>query len=348
MRQHKQYGKEDVSATLRGPMTGAVLLAVLFFLLRMLGVVDVSGITVFNTVFISILMQAFPFMLVGVLVASLLHVFVSDERIVKIFPIRHGWGFLTALFAGIFFPVCECAIVPVMTRLVKKGVSLPIAVTFMLAAPIINPIVIASTLYAFRGEPEVAILRVGLGLFIALLAGIALSMFYKDKTMLLPQKSKDACDCDPANGCVCSSCATGGGSGFLSKAKQTLLHAGEEFFEVGKYLVIGAAITSLLQTLIPREVFVGLSTRPGFSLLIMMAMAFLFSACSTSDAFIARSFTDKLPMGAVMGFMVYGPMMDMKNVLMLLANFKRSFVLKLCVLITVLNFAMLYFFALFY
>ena len=107
--------------------------------------ITIEQLEVFNTIFTSILMQAFPFMLIGVLVSSAMHIFVPDQWLVKVFPTKNGLGFLTALFAGLFFPVCECAIVPLMTRLVKKGVSAPIAITFMLFAPIINPIVLIST-----------------------------------------------------------------------------------------------------------------------------------------------------------------------------------------------------------
>ncbi|SHI19861.1 CobW/HypB/UreG, nucleotide-binding domain [Sporanaerobacter acetigenes DSM 13106] len=113
--------------------------------------IDFSGFEAFNMIFIGMLIQAFPFMLVGMFVSSIIQVFISNETIVKIFPTKFGLGFLTAMFGGILFPVCECAIVPVTVRLVKKGVALPVAVTFMLSAPIINPIVIASTLYAFPG-----------------------------------------------------------------------------------------------------------------------------------------------------------------------------------------------------
>ncbi len=102
---------------------GLILVAggyLLFSVMRSVGV-DLSGIEVFNTIFTSVLMQAFPFMMIGVLVSSAMHIFIPDEWVIKIFPTKYGLGFLTAMFGGIFFPVCECAIVPVMTRLIKKA-----------------------------------------------------------------------------------------------------------------------------------------------------------------------------------------------------------------------------------
>jgi len=114
----------------------------------------------FNTIFLSILIQSFPFILFGVFVSSIIQVNASSEKITNIFPKNTALQFIVAIFAGFCFPVCDCSIVPVGARLVKKGVPIPAAVTFMLAAPIINPIVIASTLYAFPSQPSLAIYRV--------------------------------------------------------------------------------------------------------------------------------------------------------------------------------------------
>lgn len=280
-------------------------------------------------------------MLIGVLISSALHVFVPDGWLVKIFPTKYGLGFITAMFAGVFFPVCECAIVPVMTRLVKKGVSPAITITFMLSAPIINPIVIISTLYAFPGQPEVTMYRVCFGLGIALLVGLVLMITDGSKTaILLPQNSADV-----VRDCCCGHHGANFPVKMFDKLKELFLHAGEEFFSVGKYLVIGAALTSLVRVLTPEGAFKSLGAQNALSLLLMMAAAFLFSACSTSDAFIARSFMNQISMGAIMGFLVFGPMMDVKNILMLFANFRTGFVLRLSLLIFFLNYVVLYFFA---
>lgn len=343
----------------------ACILTALFIALWMKGILSFSALRTFSTVFVSILIQAFPFMLIGVLVSSVMHFFVPDGLIVKVFPTKHGLGFLTALFAGLLFPVCECAIVPVMTRLVKKGVALPIAVSFMMAAPIINPIVIVSTLYAFPGQPDVMLMRVGLGLLIALMVGLVLFALGigKDSTLLAPidehDHPKDAHDhgwkhphgvaCSHSHGagetCSCCSNPVLKGLSIPKKIVAMLLHAGDEFFDVGKYIVIGAFITSLIQLVIPREAFISLGSQSGMSLIVMMLMAFVFSACSTSDAFIARSYLGRMTLGSILGFLVYGPMMDTKNMLMLLGSFKKAFVVKLIAIVTILNFVTMYFVA---
>ncbi|WP_207637154.1 permease [Anaerovorax odorimutans] len=339
----KEKRKKDKTVALSIIIMVFALCYIVFSYLRTIETYNLSlnGLKVFNTIFISILMQAFPFMLVGVFVASALHVFVPDDFIVKVFPRKYGLGFLTAMFGGILFPVCECAIVPVMTGLVKKGVALPIALTFMFSAPIINPIVILSTLYAFPGQPQIALLRVIFGLMIALIIGVILFFTGFGEDAL-----KNVHDIHHTHDCSCVCCGHNHVSHKISlneKLKALFLHSGEEFFGVGRYLVLGAFITSLIQAIIPREVFINLYTQNGLSLFIMMAAAFLFSACSTSDAFIARSFIDKFSIASIMGFMVFGPMMDIKNIFMLLGSFKKKFVFGLCIFVFFINFIMIYF-----
>lgn len=295
----------------------------------------------FNTIFIGILIQAFPFMLVGVFVSGFMNIFISKEMIVKIFPKKYGLGFLTAMFAGIFLPVCECAIVPVTSRLVKKGVSLPVAITFMLSAPIINPIVILSTLYAFPEMRMIAFYRVFFGLSIAFVVGMILLIFPESKSALLEKKQENHCDCKSC--CSSNDSIEPSQKETLSqKIKLTFSHVGHEFFDVGKFFIIGAFLTSVIQTFVPREIFSAVSGNIALSLGFMMLLAFLFSVCSTSDAFIARSFWYRFPPSSVMGFMVFGPMMDIKDILMLLASFKKGFVIKLAVIITIVSFVMLY------
>ncbi len=298
---------------------------------------DLSRLQLFNTVFISILIQAFPFILVGVLISSILQVFVREETIIRLFPRNKAVAFGAAVISGIFFPVCDCAIVPVVGRLVKKGVPLPVAMTFMLAAPIVNPIVIASTFYAFPGQIQVVLLRTALGIAIAVAVGIVFVIF--------PQSSPLAEDNSiRRDACACGFCDNGYAEkkGFMPKLEAICMHAASEFFEVGRFLVIGAFISTVMLTFIPKEILSGLGGESAASLLVMMAAAFIFSVCSTSDAFIARTFTGQFPLSSIMGFLVLGPMFDIKNLLMLLGSFKKSFVIRLVLAIAVVSFAVLY------
>lgn len=304
-----------------------------------LAAIDLSRFQVINTVFLSILIQAFPFILFGVIISSIIQVFVSNERIVKFFPKKNGIGFIVAIFAGFLFPVCDCAIVPIAARLVKKGVPLPTALTFMIAAPIVNPLVIASTFYAFPGQPSIVFFRLFLGILIALAVGMTFLFFSEEKSVTLNSLDDIMCRC----GYCGDSTVT---NGFAGKVEAIFRHAGAEFFEVGRFLIIGAFLSSMVQTLLPKDILSNIGGGNIVSLIIMMLSAFLLSVCSTSDAFIARTFVNQFPMGAVMGFMIVGPMLDVKNLLMLIGNFKKQFVINLVFVIFVLALIVLSFFLL--
>ncbi|QAA30990.1 permease [Clostridium manihotivorum] len=286
-----------------------------------------SKVQIFSTVFLSILIQAVPFILVGVLFSSIIQVFVTSEVLGRFFPKNPILGFLFALISGVALPVCDCAIVPVASRLIKKGIPLPIAITFMLAAPIVNPIAIASTLYAFPNQPTTALYRIYFGATIAFFVGL---IFY-----IFPEKDVALDSLDNLAQCECAVCSDyyGGTKGIVEKVKAIFKHSSMEFFQVGKFLIIGAFLSSLLQVMVPKDIIFNLGGTTITSLLVMMLAAFILSVCSTSDAFIARTFINQLPFRSVLGFMVVGPMIDIKNLSMLLGNFKKKFVVKVVVLI---------------
>ena len=316
-----------------------------------------------HTVFTGIVLQAVPFMLLGALLSSALYAFVPDRLLVKIFPKKYGLGFFTALFAGALFPVCECAAVPLMRSLIKKGVAMPIAVTFMLASPIVNPISIVSTLYAFPQQPSVAFYRLSFGLLIAFAIGLLL-LFYPEEKYLKEDFDVDSAVQPRTFGGVDTAfrLATGRTSTekrrnepqsdnlddaavgssvqqrMAAKIYMLLMHTCSEFFTAGPFLILGAFITALIRAAVPQELFSITSGSAAGSLLVMMLFAFIFSACSTSDAFIARSFLNRFSFGSILGFLVYGPMMDIKNLFMLLSLFKKRFVIELTLIITAINF----------
>jgi len=317
-----------------------------------------------HTVFTGIVLQAVPFMLLGALLSSTLYAFVPDRLLIKIFPKKYGIGFLTALFAGSLFPVCECAAVPLMRSLIKKGVAMPIAVTFMLASPIVNPISIVSTLYAFPQQPAVTFYRLCFGLTIAFGIGLIL-LFYPEEKYLKEDFDREPAEQPHIFGGVdvdtAFRLATGRTSAqnsssepqsdnfgdtaaesklqwLQAKVYALLMHTCSEFFTTGPFLILGAFITALIRAAVPQELFSITSGSAAGSLLVMMFFAFVFSACSTSDAFIARSFLNRFSFGSILGFLVYGPMMDIKNLFMLLSLFKKRFVIELTLIITAINF----------
>ena len=125
--------------------------------------------------FISILPEGVPFVLLGTLLSGLIDQFLPAKFLYRILPKNRGASILVSGLVGLVLPMCECGIVPVIRRLIRKGLSIPSAVTYMLSAPIVNPIVAVSTFMAFKGQSalEMTSLRLGLGYLIAVGVGLS-------------------------------------------------------------------------------------------------------------------------------------------------------------------------------
>ncbi|MDR1962091.1 MAG: permease [Gracilibacteraceae bacterium] len=291
-------------------------------------------------VFLGIILQAIPFLLVGVLISGAIEIFVSRAAIESRFPKTTPAGMATAVVAGFCLPVCDCASIPVFHGLVRKGVPLPAAVTFMTAAPVINPVVIFSTYHAFSGDMRIVALRVFIGLIAAVTVGLTFAAA-PPKKQLLTGGILDRLMC----GCGCAEDA-GSETSFTGKIGLLFRHAQAEFFNMGKYLILGSFISAVFQAAGPRTL--ASSTRGAglaLSLAIMMVMGFVLSLCSSSDAVVARSFASQFPSGALMGIMGFGPMMDIKNALMLSSVFTGRFILRLALTAFAVCFAFVFLYA---
>lgn len=287
----------------------------------------------FKILFISIILEAFPFILLGVLFSALLQVFVTDELIQKFTPKNPVAGVLFGALLGILFPLCECGMIPVVRRLIRKGMPAYIGIVYLLAGPIVNPIVYASTFTAFRTKPEMAYSRMGLAFVIAVIVGLLLYKFMKNSPLKTTQATQMA-----YHGHSHSHDHGASGSGFKGRVASILSHASDEFFEMGKYLIFGALLTAIIQTAIDRSTLAAFADQPIFSYVFMMGFAFILSICSTSDAFIASSFSGMFDFGPLLAFLVFGPMIDLKNTLMLLSTFRVKFVFILIALTAALTF----------
>jgi len=307
-----------------GTLCLGILFFVAFYLIIVIPFFKPSQ-TIFNTivnVFLGIMLQAVPFLMIGVLISSAIQIFISRDTIERRFPKRLLPGMAAAILFGFLLPVCDCASIPIFRSLVRKGIPLPVAVTFMTATPVINPVVMLSTYYAFGGSLRIVAARVGLGIVSASLIGLCFA--------IRPCRFKELSGGFDGVMCSCG-CYEGAEAVKTLKGRLSLFirHSQAEFFSVGKYLMIGAFVSSVFQTVIKKAFFVESGSGLILSLLLMMAMAFLLSLCSSSDAVVARSFASRLPMGAVMGFLVFGPMIDIKNVIMLSGGFTGRFILRL-------------------
>lgn len=280
----------------------------------------------FSIIFSSIVLEAFPFMLLGTLMGGFVEVFLGREQLMRWLPKNRRMAIVAAAFMGIIFPVCECAIVPVVRKFIHKGLPLGSAVAFLLGGPIVNPLVFGSTLVAYSFSFETAILRFIVGAGIAIGIGILIdSTLTADQALLPNSQTKD------------QPCCHGGCShdhdiplSLLGKLRSALSHGAADFYDIGRFLIMGAFIAAALQTLVPRASFLCITDGPMIAIIAMMALAVVLNLCSEADAFIAASFQPMgIPFSAQMAFMVMGPMLDIKLILMYFTVFTRRMILLL-------------------
>ncbi len=308
-------------------------------------------------VFISIVLEAIPFMLVGSLVGGFIEVFVSRDRIMSLMPERGRFTVWVAAGAGLLFPVCECAVVPVVRRLVGKGMPLSAAVAYLLAGPIVNPIVAASTAMAYAFDGQVVALRLALGYGIAVAIGITMGRLFKGRDAFVDNTAPETgCACDPGThhhddplpghpdvslpSTVSPTVPTAGGYAegtrvgrITGRLADAVRYAADDFSAVAHFLVIGAFIAALAQTYVSRAVFVNLGDLPFASVVVMMGLAVLLNLCSEADAFIAASFQGLVSLPAQLAFMLTGPMFDIKLLLMYQRLFRRRAIITLAAMI---------------
>jgi len=309
-----------------------------------------------NTIFLSMIMEAIPFVLVGVLISGIIQSFISERWIARIMPKNRILSTLLGASIGVFFPSCECGIVPITKRLLNKGVPLQAGIGFMLTGPIINPIVLFATYIAFGNDWKMVFIRCGMAFVVAVCVSIILSLLFPEMPLKeytfqgsrrassaeseagISAESETACTIDPAVQEEAKAPKLPAGvkaRRILDQLYQVCLHGIDEFFSVGKYLVIGAFIAASMQTFIPTSYLMKLGNTPLMASLIMIALAFIMSLCSEADAFIASSFRSTFSVGPLSAFLVFGPMIDIKNTLMLLGTFHKRFVFALIGFVTI-------------
>ena len=269
----------------------------------------------FALAFLGILFEGAPFILLGTLASGFIEVYLPKGVMDRFLPKNPLAAVFMAGLMGAILPVCECAVVPVIRRLVKKGLPVSCALTYMLAAPIVNPITALSTWKAFEG-PHVWVMmfsRLILGYAVAVGVGLIVSRCKPAsilKAGVIPTEDQEAkaSDCCEAGKC-CQHEPSPQGDRVVTAFRGAL----KDFVDVGVYFTIGVTLTALFNTGIAPGVewLDGLAKSEALSPVALMALAFILSLCSTSDAFIAASL-DKFSWGAKLAFLTFGPMLDLK------------------------------------
>ena len=273
----------------------------------------------FLLIFTSIVIEALPFILVGALASAAIAVYLPQGSFGWISRLPLGLQIPGAALGGFAFPVCECGSVPVARRLIARGAEPGAGIAFMLAAPVLNPIVLASTWVAYGGHmrgAEMVAGRASLGLVTAAAVGFAFSRT-KPGELLRPRPADFEHDLHHGD------TAAGRPVAFAN-------HLVSDFLFMGKFIVLGAGLSALVQVVLPGSVISALGGAPVLSALALMAVAFVLSLCSEADAFIAASFGAFTP-GAQLAFLVFGPLADMKLTVLYGATFRSWFVGRLLI-----------------
>ena len=294
----------------------------------------------FSVSFLSILFEGAPFMFIGTLIAGFVDAFVPPHVMERMLPRNISLAVGLSAVLGVAFPMCECGLVPVIRRMIRKGMPVSCALTYLLSAPIVNPIVAASTIAAFRGQRPImtASLRLAIGFAVACIVGLIVArlspqlILNREMQALLPNPHPNPISELNSNSSnsIRPHFSPSDALGIKRKVIGAIHCGGHDFLDVAFYLVIGAAIASIFNTAINREVLIPLSSHTIFATTAMMGLAFLLSLCSTSDAFIAANFS-AFPLVSKLAFMVFGPMMDGKLFLMYGLVFRKRFTLLLTI-----------------
>lgn len=268
-------------------------------------------------------LEGAPFILLGALLSALIEVFVSNERMFRLVP-RHTWlQSLAGLGFGFVLPACECGIVPIVSRLMKRGVPSRMALTCMLAAPAINPLALLSTYVGFQGNYWMVFGRVGLTIICATAVGLLLSRFFPSGLMKEVPVEGSPCSMTAVatTGQPCCSCAHHHANQQRSRFVDLCCQTATEFIEMGKLLILGGLAAALFRVYLwaPASPFLegDLFVEVG----MMMLLAMLLSVCSEADSFVAAAFWS---FGAVaqLAFISIGPMVDLKLAIAYIAVFK--------------------------
>ncbi len=277
----------------------------------------------FVTIFLGIFIEAVPFLLAGSLVSGLIEIFVDKASLARYVPKRAVPAAFVGALLGFAFPVCECGVVPVTRRLYQKGLPVSVGIAFLLSAPVINPVVLASTYVAFGWGP-VLIGRFAFSILIAFIVGLIFQFAPPQEILLSVDDHSHDHDHDHFGMAV--------GNGRVQRLWQAMTIAGDDFIDMVRYLIIGSMLAATMQTFVPQSTLISFGSGPVTSVIAMMVLAFVLSICSTVDAFLALSFVNTFTTGSILSFLVFGPMVDIKSALMFLGVFRRRVVLYLILL----------------
>ncbi|GHJ45370.1 permease [Catellatospora sp. TT07R-123] len=284
-------------------MLAAVLIALLIFRAPLASVLSTPRMQTWTTVFVSVMVQATPFLVFGVVLSAVIAVFVPRSFWAKALPKHPALAVPVASCAGVILPGCECGSVPIAGSLIRRGVTPAAALAFLLAAPAINPIVLTATAVAFPNDPEMVVARGVASIVVAMLMGWLWLRLGKAEWIRLPHRP----ELDDLSRW----------RAFWAACRHDIVHA-------GGFLVLGAMAAATINVLVPESVLQRVADRPVLAVIALAGLAVLLSICSEADAFVAASLS-QFSLTARLAFLVVGPMVDLKLISMQAGVFGRRF-----------------------
>jgi uncharacterized membrane protein YraQ (UPF0718 family) len=283
-----------------------VLVLLVIFRERLAGAISNPSMQTWTTVFVSVMVQAVPFLVFGVALSAVIAVFVPRSFWAKALPRHPALAVPVASCAGVVLPGCECGSVPIAGSLIRRGVTPAAALAFLLAAPAVNPIVLTATAVAFPNNPEMVVARGVASLIVAMIMGWLWLRLGKAEWIRLPHRP----DLDGVSR----------GRAFWAAIRHDVIHA-------GGFLVLGAMAAATINVLVPEKWLQTLADNPVLSILALAILAVLLSICSEADAFVAASLS-QFSLTSRLAFLVVGPMVDLKLISMQAGVFGRRFAMR--------------------
>lgn len=276
----------------------------------------------FLTLSSSIIIESLPFVLLGIVLSIAVQVWLPQKYLMRWLP---KWGPLRRAcisFLGIFLPVCECGNVPLARGLLLRGFTVPESLTFLLAAPILNPVTIITTQQAFGSDHSIVVARIIGGFLIANVVGWLFSKHRNPESLLTPR--------------FAALCKTPDNHQHTRKTHRSLELFVQETSNMLPALFVGAAVAGLVQVLVPRDVLLTLGSNPVWSILAMMALAFIVSICSNVDAFFALAFSTSFTAGSLVSFLTFGPVIDIKMLSLMRTTYRARVLLQITIIVALI------------
>jgi len=274
----------------------------------------------FFTLSISVLVESLPFIFLGVLLSMVVQVWLPATLFDRLLPRRPVLRRAVMSLLGVLLPVCECGNVPLARGLIFRGLTVSESMTFLLAAPILNPVTIVTTYQAFGWDHGILAGRIIGGFVIANLVGWMFSKHPRQHELLTTQ-FETSCQSHQAN-------PTRG-----NRLRRSVTGFAEETSTLLPALVIGSAIAGAIQVGVSRDILLALGSNPIWSVLALMALAFVIAICANVDAFFILSFGSTFMPGSIVAFLTFGAMVDVKMLALLRTTFTTATLVRITVIV---------------